>query len=566
MRADPARRGRSGLPAGAADQRGRAALPGRRRGRAVPDRRRGAGGGDRHRAEPGQRRAAGDRARGRHRGRGGAAGAARGAARGAGPGPRRRGLAPGRDRDRRLAAGRAPPPARRRHLARRRGRGPRLGAQHPRLRPARRRSRPARSIWSSFGGHRAAAGLELRAENLDAFREAFAAHAAAVLGPEDLRRTERIDAMVGGAGLGLDLAEELRQLAPFGMGNPGVRLLVPSARVRDVRTMGGGQARPLQPAQRRPPGARGRLRPLEPRGRARTIRSTPRCGSRSTTGTARSSRGWSCASSTRATAERRLRRAADAEWWERFEAELAPPSPGEWPPSAEPGVARRSRSGSSVAATIAELLPPRCVGELRLPRRARCLGRSAADAVACGRAMVAVDGGVRADRLRRARTRTRSLPAELRPRRPRRPAAVRRTWSSSPSRARGRGGRASCTSPGGEAERRFALSALGRAAGPAPGADRASSATCARPARRAARTCWRRCAAAAPHPRGPEAAARCFRVLAELGLVQGAPDGGGGTVGVVSSEGTDLERSAAFRAYSARYQEGQRFLEGRKQP
>jgi hypothetical protein len=68
-----------------------------------------------------------------------------------------------------------------------------------------------------------------------------------------------------------------------------------------------------------------------------------------------------------------------------------------------------------------------------------------------------------------------------------------------------------------------------------------------------------------PHPRGPEPAARCFRVLAELGLVQGAPDRGRGTVGVVSSEGTDLERSTAYRAYSARYQEGRRFLEGRRQ-
>ncbi len=92
-----------------------------------------------------------------------------------------------------------------------------------------------------FGGHRAAAGLQLRAENLDAFRTAFAAHALAVLGPEAPRRSERIDAMVGGAGLGLDLAEELQQLAPFGMGNPGVRLLVPAARVRDVRTMGEGK-------------------------------------------------------------------------------------------------------------------------------------------------------------------------------------------------------------------------------------------------------------------------------------------------------------------------------------
>ncbi|HET6997162.1 MAG TPA: single-stranded-DNA-specific exonuclease RecJ, partial [Solirubrobacterales bacterium] len=93
----------------------------------------------------------------------------------------------------------------------------------------------------SFGGHRAAAGLSLRAEDLDAFRAAFAAHATAVLGPDDLRRTERIDAMVGGVGLGLELAEELGQLAPFGMGNPGVRLMVPSARVSDVRTMGEGK-------------------------------------------------------------------------------------------------------------------------------------------------------------------------------------------------------------------------------------------------------------------------------------------------------------------------------------
>ncbi|HEY3435815.1 MAG TPA: single-stranded-DNA-specific exonuclease RecJ, partial [Solirubrobacterales bacterium] len=92
-----------------------------------------------------------------------------------------------------------------------------------------------------FGGHRAAAGLQIRAENVAAFREAFAAHADEVLSEDDLRRTEKVDAIVGGVGLGLDLAEELRQLAPFGMGNPGVRLLVPSARVSDVRAMGEGK-------------------------------------------------------------------------------------------------------------------------------------------------------------------------------------------------------------------------------------------------------------------------------------------------------------------------------------
>jgi single-stranded-DNA-specific exonuclease len=68
------------------------------------------------------------------------------------------------------------------------------------------------------------------------------------------------------------------------------------------------------------------------------------------------------------------------------------------------------------------------------------------------------------------------------------------------------------------------------------------------------------------HPASAEAAARCFRVLAELGLLAGEPSGGDGTVGVVSSEGTDLERSAAFRAYRADHSEALQYLERRKQP
>jgi hypothetical protein len=69
-----------------------------------------------------------------------------------------------------------------------------------------------------------------------------------------------------------------------------------------------------------------------------------------------------------------------------------------------------------------------------------------------------------------------------------------------------------------------------------------------------------------PQRRGPEAAARCLRVLAELGLVRGSAEAGDGSLGVVSSEGTELERSAAYRAYGARHQEGLRYLERRKQP
>jgi hypothetical protein len=67
-------------------------------------------------------------------------------------------------------------------------------------------------------------------------------------------------------------------------------------------------------------------------------------------------------------------------------------------------------------------------------------------------------------------------------------------------------------------------------------------------------------------PLSPEAAGRCFRVLAELGLLAGEPRGGAGAVGVVSSEGTDLERSAAFRAYRADHSEAALYLARPKQP
>jgi single-stranded-DNA-specific exonuclease len=91
------------------------------------------------------------------------------------------------------------------------------------------------------GGHRAAAGCTIARDEVEGFRAAFAAHAAAVLQPDDLVPRERVDAVVAGDELGAGLAEELTRLAPFGIGNPGVSLLVPAARLTDVRTMGEGK-------------------------------------------------------------------------------------------------------------------------------------------------------------------------------------------------------------------------------------------------------------------------------------------------------------------------------------
>ncbi len=91
------------------------------------------------------------------------------------------------------------------------------------------------------GGHRAAAGCEVLASELEAFRAAFEAHAAAVLTPGDLVPTERVDAVVSGDELGTSLAEELARLEPFGIANPSVSLLVPAARLSDQRPMGEGK-------------------------------------------------------------------------------------------------------------------------------------------------------------------------------------------------------------------------------------------------------------------------------------------------------------------------------------
>ena len=92
-----------------------------------------------------------------------------------------------------------------------------------------------------YGGHKAAAGLTIARDEVEAFRAAFVAHADAVLTDEDLVPEVRIDAVAQGDALSLDLAEELQQLAPFGMGNPNVSLLVPAATMSDPRAIGEGR-------------------------------------------------------------------------------------------------------------------------------------------------------------------------------------------------------------------------------------------------------------------------------------------------------------------------------------
>ncbi|HWA53092.1 MAG TPA: DHHA1 domain-containing protein, partial [Solirubrobacterales bacterium] len=400
---------------------------------------------------------------------------------------------------------------------------------------------------SAFGGHRAAAGLELKPGSLGALREAFAAHAASVLAPEDLVRTERIDAMVGGASLGLELAEELRRLGPFGMGNPGVRLLVPAARLRDVRTMGegkharfnlhSGSHKALGVAFGRPSLGVGEDDQVDVAVRLEVNQ-------------------WNGSVEPRVVLRELYRREAvaaelaAAEWWQRFALELGRDPARRAALDAAPGaVFERTvcRSGNAPAAVLGELASAgnevlALAADAGLRAGMAREGVRVADYAELEREpglaagfehVVLVDPPASAELL------------ALAGRSEREGSYLHRVW--------------------GDAEWRFALSSLAvqtvqrpaliaafrelREAGEVSGEDLREA-----------------LAGSGPQPRSAETAARCFRVFSELGLVRGEPTASGEPVGVVSSEGTDLERSASYRAYSARYEEARRYLEAHKQP
>ena len=74
-------------------------------------------------------------------------------------------------------------------------------------------------LMEQFGGHAAAAGMKIKAENIDQLREKLNAHAMENLTDEDLIPEIKVDAVVSSSSLNLDLLEEMKMLEPFGAGN-----------------------------------------------------------------------------------------------------------------------------------------------------------------------------------------------------------------------------------------------------------------------------------------------------------------------------------------------------------
>ena len=112
-----------------------------------------------------------------------------------------------------------------------------------------------------FGGHRAAAGLEIEADRIPAFREAFAAHAREALGDGPAPQVEAIDAVVGRRRARARGGRAARPAGTVRKGEPARAADRPRRQAPRRAADGGGRPpRPVQPRGRHGQGSRGRVR------------------------------------------------------------------------------------------------------------------------------------------------------------------------------------------------------------------------------------------------------------------------------------------------------------------
>lgn len=74
-------------------------------------------------------------------------------------------------------------------------------------------------LFEQYGGHAQAAGMKIKAENVDALRRKLNEHCAACLKTADFVPELNIDAVVAAKSLNLELVADLKKLEPFGAGN-----------------------------------------------------------------------------------------------------------------------------------------------------------------------------------------------------------------------------------------------------------------------------------------------------------------------------------------------------------
>ena len=99
----------------------------------------------------------------------------------------------------------------------------------------------SKDLLVRFGGHELAAGLTVRRADIPAFRERINAYASARLTEETTAVRFEADCEADMAHLTMQLAEELEQLEPFGVGNQTPLFLLRDAVVQKIIPLGGGK-------------------------------------------------------------------------------------------------------------------------------------------------------------------------------------------------------------------------------------------------------------------------------------------------------------------------------------
>jgi len=92
-------------------------------------------------------------------------------------------------------------------------------------------------LLERFGGHRAAAGLTIREDQLPALRDAFAEAAFSDCDPQLWNGTVSVDAEIGLDEISWELHRSIRCLEPFGVGNPEPVFLCRGVHALGVRTL-----------------------------------------------------------------------------------------------------------------------------------------------------------------------------------------------------------------------------------------------------------------------------------------------------------------------------------------
>ncbi len=92
-----------------------------------------------------------------------------------------------------------------------------------------------------FGGHELAAGLSIKTENIDKFRELINSYTPKQLTEEAMLPTVSIDAVIKVAYINLDTVDDINKLQPFGVDNPTPVFATKNVKIHKISTMSEGR-------------------------------------------------------------------------------------------------------------------------------------------------------------------------------------------------------------------------------------------------------------------------------------------------------------------------------------